>query len=126
MLCRMAGGIDDIADMMYDTEGAPLGTFSARIRAARGFGIIGPLAESHMDSIRLIRNQFAHSPLRLDFTNEAIAAEIDKLFPDENKTYRPDWSPQRRRYVGTCTMLIGAFDERMREHLNNRVEVWTH
>lgn len=55
-------GIDD----------GPLATFSARIRLGYALGIYGPDMRADLDTIRLIRNVFAHSRHLLDFSSPEI------------------------------------------------------
>lgn len=123
MRCRLAD-YKDCGQLLFEKEGAPLSTFSNRIRVARGMGVIGAYTESHIDSIRRIRNQFAHSPLKIDFTNPLIAAEIGKLLPDSNPSWKPEFTPERRRYVGTCILLIQALEARIQEHVRDRIDIW--
>lgn len=123
MQCRLAL-FKDCGEILFEKEGAPLGAFSARIKVARGMGVIGPQVEAHLDCLRRIRNQFAHSPLKIDFENPLIAAEINKLF-DDNPDWKPEWSPQRRRYIGTAILLIQAFDAVTKDHHEDPIPVWT-
>jgi len=123
MRCRLLY-FDNCVDVLFENEGAPLGTFSARIKMARGLGVIGPLTESHLNSVRRVRNQFAHSPLKIDFTNELIAAEIDKLLPDNNPSWHPEWTTQRRRYIGTASLIMSALETRTEQHINDTHDLW--
>lgn len=51
---------------------SPLATFSAKIRILQGLGIIGPRHRKIMDTIREIRNTFAHSMKPIDFETDVI------------------------------------------------------
>ena len=123
MRCRFVA-FKDFTETMYMNQGAPLGSFSARITVARAMGVIGELAESHLNSIRRIRNQFAHSPIKVDFTHEAVASEIEGLAPD-NPEWMPSWTPQRRRYLGTCVLLGEVLERVIFEHHADTHQVWT-
>ena len=114
----------DFEQTIFDKEGAPLSTFSDRIKIARGIGVIGEQVEAHLNCIRHIRNQFAHSPLKIDFRNELIAAEIENLLPD-NPEWKPHWSPQKRRYVGTAVTLAQALEHVAAEHYHDTIPIWT-
>lgn len=120
--CRLAT-FPDCAKILFLDEGAPMGSFASRIKMARALGCIGQLSYDHLTSIRLIRNQFAHSPLKIDFTNEAISDEIEKLLPD-NPEWKPEWSAQRRRYIGTIITLAQAFDAATKLHFEDTVPLW--
>lgn len=113
----------DCEEILFWKEGAPLSTFSDRIKIARAVGCIGAYTEGHLDTVRRIRNQFAHSPLKIDFTHKLIAAEIDKLLPD-NPDWKPEWSQQRRRYVGTVVMLAQALESTSMAHKDDQVMLW--
>lgn len=123
MLCRFVH-FKDFTETMYMDQGAPLGSFSARITVARAMGVIGEVAESHLNCIRRIRNQFAHSPIKVDFTHDAVASEIESLAPD-NPEWMPSWTPQRRRYLGTCVLLGDKLESVIREHHTDTHQVWT-
>lgn len=124
MQCRLVD-FKDFAEVLFLREGAPLSSFAARIKVARAVGAVGPVVEGHLDAVRRVRNQFAHSPLKIDFTHELIAAEIDKLLPD-NPAWKPEWSPQRRRYIGTAITMIQALDAVAKAHAKDKIEVWTY
>lgn len=97
-------------EIMFENEGAPLGTFSARIKVARALNVIGPVCEGHLGSIRRVRNQFAHSVLKIDFTHPLIEAECNKL-PNDDPDWKPEFSSSRRRYTMTVVNMSQAFAE---------------
>ena len=115
---------NDFERIIFESEGAPLGSFFARIKVARALGVIGEVAEVHLDAIRRIRNQFAHSAFRIDFENELIAAEVDKLLPDTDPEWKPQFSPARRRYIGTAIDMMRALDALSKEHIQDTIPVW--
>lgn len=51
---------------LFDYEGAA-GTFSAKILVAHAFKLIGPITRHDLNLIRLLRNEFAHSRVALNF-----------------------------------------------------------
>ncbi|MCH7539863.1 MAG: hypothetical protein IH999_05625 [Proteobacteria bacterium] len=57
---------------------APIATMSAKIKIATSLGIIGPSAISDLESIKNIRNQFAHSfhPIRFDTKSVAVECKL--------------------------------------------------
>lgn len=122
MRCRLVD-YKNCSEILFEKEGAPLSAFSAKIKIARAIGVVGPYTEGHLDSIRQIRNQFAHSPLKIDFTNPLIAAEINKLLPD-NAEWKPEWTPERRRFIGTTIILAQALETRATEHVQDRIDIW--
>lgn len=58
---------------------APLGTFSARIKAAFALGLITDRQQENLDRLRRIRNEFAHSWEPITFANQTVASHIAAL-----------------------------------------------
>lgn len=58
---------------------APLGTFSARIKACYCIGLITDLEHKELQLIRKIRNEFAHHTHGLTFQAEKVAALCGQL-----------------------------------------------
>ena len=123
MRCRIVQ-FKDSQEILFEKEGAPLSTFSDCIKVARAFGVIGQILEGHLNAIRSIRNQFAHSPLKIDFANELIAKEVDKLLPHD-PNLKPQFSEQRSRYVGTCIAIVQSLEEATMAHTPDTITVWT-
>lgn len=59
---------------------APLGTFSARIKAASALGLIISRQQENLDRLRKIRNAFAHSWEPVSFADQSVAAHITALY----------------------------------------------
>jgi DNA-binding MltR family transcriptional regulator len=57
----------------------PLSSFASRIAMAFAFGVVSKDIRDDMDTIRKIRNTFAHSKKILNFTDPEIAACCRKL-----------------------------------------------
>jgi hypothetical protein len=68
----------DQAALFYD-QGAPFGTFKARIVAGKAMGLFSASVAEDMDIIRDIRNQFAHALLSIDFLNPHIVAACERM-----------------------------------------------
>lgn len=58
---------------------APLGTFSARIRAAHALGLINDAEFADCERLRKIRNAFAHSWLEVSLERDDIKSHIMSL-----------------------------------------------
>jgi DNA-binding MltR family transcriptional regulator len=58
-------------DPLFMPEAA-LGTFAAKIKIARAFEILGDWMYEDLEIIRKVRNEFAHSHLRVDFSEARI------------------------------------------------------
>jgi len=59
--------------------GAPLATFSNKIIAAYAFGIFNEAIRDGLDTVRNIRNAFAHSKKLIDFSSEPIPETLRKI-----------------------------------------------
>jgi hypothetical protein len=103
--------LDDDSDVgaLFHDERAPFGTLMARIVAAKAFKLITPKLAEDLNTIRDIRNQFAHALLSIDFENEHVAAECEKLkhYPDveEGPKKRAPISAPRKYYENACYTL---------------------
>ncbi len=63
---------------LFEYEGA-VGTFSSKIIMAYALGLIGPVTRSDLNSIRFLRNEFAHSRMPFDFQTPEAKAVCDQL-----------------------------------------------
>lgn len=70
---------EEVKAQTFIGVGAPLGSFSSRIIIARAMGIIGPETETLLNQVRQIRNAFAHALRSLDFENDRIKLECERL-----------------------------------------------
>jgi hypothetical protein len=74
---------DGCRRMFDDNANGPLGTFAAKIKMGHALGIYPKAIRNELDTIRVIRNAFAHSWEQLDFSSEAIVNGCDVLrIPD--------------------------------------------
>jgi hypothetical protein len=60
-------------------ENGPMGSFYAKIHLAYALGIIDKKTRGDLDTIRRIRNAFAHARISVHFDTEEIAAECCKM-----------------------------------------------
>jgi hypothetical protein len=56
-----------------------LSSFVAKIEIGYAIGIYGQLVRDDLDTIRIIRNQFAHARILIDFGTTEVADEVQKL-----------------------------------------------
>lgn len=79
---------------------APLGTFSARIKASYCLGLITDLEHKQLQLIRKVRNEFAHHVHGLSFGDDAITALCNNFYdrmPDAKDKGIP--RDARARYI---------------------------
>lgn len=60
-------------------EVGPLGTFHQKIIAAYGFRILDNVLLDGMNTVRQIRNAFAHSKRLIDFNNKLVTRELKRV-----------------------------------------------
>lgn len=70
------------ASDLLDGGTAALGTFSSRIKATFAFALIDRHERGECDTIRKVRNEFAHQAHGLTFNDPKILALCDKLQSD--------------------------------------------
>jgi DNA-binding MltR family transcriptional regulator len=58
---------------------APLGTFSARVKACLALGLITKDQYTDLEHLRKIRNEFAHHWRHLDFSSHSVSAHVRAL-----------------------------------------------
>lgn len=89
---------------IFDGPGAPLGTFAAKIAMASALGIIRREECEDLDTIRAIRNAFAHSMIHIAFTDGPVADLVDTLHG-----YEPAMmEPEMRRLIGSKKVFVAV------------------
>jgi hypothetical protein len=95
---------------------APLSTFSAKIKAAYLVGLIDKRLLDNLDTIREIRNDFAHSRIDLTFQAESVRARCMNLMYRNMAEASGDPAPPgasppspRKAFVATGLVLAGYF-----------------
>jgi hypothetical protein len=61
----------------------PLGSFSAKIKIAAAFGIIGPKTLKDLEALNEIRSVFGHATQEITFRNRAIRDRLNKMHVQE-------------------------------------------
>jgi DNA-binding MltR family transcriptional regulator len=65
-------------DALFDANG-PLGTFSSKIKLAYSLGLIARTTYKDLDTVRRIRNDFAHSIHKVDFIGSEVSVVIESM-----------------------------------------------
>lgn len=125
----------DAFDMnaLFHDQGAPFGTFKARIVAGRALGLYDERVAADLDIIRDIRNQFAHALLSLSFENPHIAGRCSGL--GDHPVFYFDGTPincsnahgrnvseTRLRYEKLCWQLSLRLAQKVTELLDKEAE----
>jgi hypothetical protein len=66
-------------ERIFTGTNAPLGTFYSKTIAGYALGLFGPQTYTDLAIIRTIRNDFAHTPAPLRFTDTVIASKCARL-----------------------------------------------
>lgn len=104
---------------LFIRDGAPIGTFSAKIKVAHAMEVFGDKTRSDLDRIRAVRNAFAHARKPIKFTTSAVETVCSQLRvqtlikrPSEH-VYHEDlpWPPvtPRHQYYYATNALQAAF-----------------
>lgn len=111
-------------------DGGPLGTFNQKIVAAYGFRILDDVLRDGMDTVRHIRNAFAHSKRLIDFNHELVTRELRLVTLPKGKrsalykqflAVRTLREGPRGAYVILCLALAIRFTERRNKRAKARV-----
>ena len=77
-------------DRLFRPE-APLGSFGAKVALARRLGLIDPLVERALDTLRRLRNAFAHSSASASLADSAHVGRLAQAYAAARAN--PLWSP---------------------------------
>jgi mannitol operon repressor len=64
---------------LIDGFNAPLGTLSARIKACHSLGLISESEYSNLDTLRRVRNEFAHATHGISFDDPTVSKLCNKI-----------------------------------------------
>jgi hypothetical protein len=97
------------SDALFFDERAILKTFSARAEIAYALEIISKEEKTTLDSVRRVRNVFAHPIRPVTFEHELIAAVCKTLPYSRTATLDVPLGPHRRIYVHCIQHMISRF-----------------
>lgn len=96
-------------------ENGPLNTFSQKITAGHAFGFYDEITRSYLNTIKLIRNAFAHPKRLIDFDEELIAKELKNVALPKHKhgaqhkaikAVRSQYIDPREAYILLCREVL--------------------
>ena len=100
-----------VADALFDAMG-PLSSFSQRIAIAYAFDFISQVQYEDFETIRKIRNHFAHHPLETTFnTNDIkqLCAALSMFKETSHEQYPAPGERYRIAYLLGCGILCARF-----------------
>ncbi len=94
----------DDSDRLFIGSG-PFSSFSVKTLICFALGLIGPKARHDLDTIREIRNAFAHAKISIDFDSEPVANAIEGL---HFKSLIASWEQMsnQRRFATAVNVLM--------------------
>lgn len=95
----------DAATKLVEGFNAPLGTFSGRIKAAYSLGLITKTQSDDLESLRKIRNEFAHTWQAIEISKPNISALIKKMSFSRIDDHFPETPKEKLRSSITCLLI---------------------
>jgi DNA-binding MltR family transcriptional regulator len=97
----------EVPDLFSYERNGPLSDLSDRIKVAYALSVFGPETRDDLNSIRHIRNLFAHHPEQHSFSEPEIVKECANLHIVETLTiaHGVDRRDPRSRYIGASTTI---------------------
>lgn len=109
----------DAATALLQGFNAPLGSFSARIKAAFALGLLTNRQQENLERLRRIRNEFAHSWEPITFENQAVASHIAALHYTPLVSDFPDTKIKKvRACISSVLVEIGSTSNQIRKNGN--------
>jgi Mannitol repressor len=87
-------------ESLFEVNG-PLATFAGKIKIAYALGIIRSRERADLNTIRVIRNVFAHMPLHVSFRTPAVTNACRKLYMEPGGT-------AKKRFIASVAFLSGV------------------
>lgn len=90
---------------LFRDKQAPFSSFSNKISVAYALGIFNDVTRSQLDSVRSIRNAFAHTMQPIDFDHPIISAACNNLNPSLISGRPFHSGSPRERFIGTAALV---------------------
>ena len=103
--CHLVDAGDELRRQLHDGSAAPLGTFAAKIKMGRALGIYDQRVQTAFETIKDVRNAFAHALRPIDFKHPAIEAAVRGLLSGRWPKEENGMAPARIRYIAFCTSM---------------------
>jgi hypothetical protein len=117
---------DEDREALFFSPTAPLQTFSAKFRLGHAIGMYGLKLREQLETIRRIRNVFAHSVRPLQFDHPLIKKEMGTLRDISLKDVGMPSLAQlvselRAKFIANCADLAMTFDKYARSRAGRGV-----
>jgi DNA-binding MltR family transcriptional regulator len=106
----------EAAKQLLEGFNAPLGTFSARIKASLALGLITKEQYADLEHLRKIRNEFAHHWRRIDLSSHSVSAHVRALtFGSLTKQYPESAAEKVRQSLTSLLTEIRSTTRQIQE-----------
>jgi hypothetical protein len=95
----------DSTSILLEGFNAPLGTFSARIKAAHSLGLVNELQFHDLELLRKVRNEFAHTWRSIDLLKPKISSLIKQMNFSRIDDHFPETPNDKLRSSIICLLL---------------------
>jgi hypothetical protein len=90
---------------LFRDRQAPFSSFSNKISVAHALGVYDDSTRAQLDSIRSIRNAFAHTMQPIDFDHPVVATACNNLNPSAISGKSFTAHTPREKFIGTATLI---------------------
>ncbi len=102
-----------LQDSLFESNG-PLATFSAKVKLAYSLGLVDKSIFDDLETVRRIRNEFAHSAEEVDFSGSSFASEIKAMhsvqqFKDRMQCFSPTIPPAKNASDTEAHMRVAGY-----------------
>ncbi|OGO66541.1 MAG: hypothetical protein A2030_01565 [Chloroflexi bacterium RBG_19FT_COMBO_50_10] len=112
----------DVVDDLVDGGYAPISTFSARAKIIYGLGLISQCEYFNLNTIRVVRNKFAHKLGGLSFSDIEIVKLCRNLKYDKSAVGLINLQTPRHSFTIATAVLVGNLNRIKVNHCLEKAE----
>ena len=122
IVLRLARGDDQSVKPLFEQGGA-LSTFFAKIHLGYAMDLFDDAVRDDLETIRRVRNVFAHSSLPITFATEEVTKQLRNLRFTEysdiyNAPYFDGFAEDKRKFSACCLAVIVVLNRSIEEHVD--------
>lgn len=107
-------------DALFIEQNAVLASFANKTAIAHALGLLTREERQTLDSVRKVRNAFAHAMKPLTFKHSLVAAECKKLPPSGVEGKEGRFGEERIAFMAATLRLFGALSKVFLEHIETQ------
>jgi uncharacterized protein YPO0396 len=97
-------------DQLFDQQNAVLSSFSSRIRMAHALGLLSKKERKNLDTIRDIRNTFAHAVANITFDTDEVEKACKKLVHVKDDSFPPGCNNKQLFIISSMAQYLELFN----------------